>query len=133
MEYSRGKQEGRSGRGRGRGGRGKGGNERRREDGGKEEKISSKIKFVDTHCHMEYILERQRMSLDQLKKTFPSNYDAVVSIFCDSASFSSFGMYEDLLKDDSVFGAFGIHPHNAKYYDEKTEERMLKCISVNNF
>ncbi len=42
------------------------------------------------------------------------------AIFCDSAAFSpSLATWAELLTQDNVYGAFGIHPHNAKYYDDK--------------
>jgi TatD DNase family protein len=27
-----------------------------------------------------------------------------------------------------IYGAFGIHPHNAKYYTPSVEERIVECL-----
>ena len=94
-------------------------------------KITSKIKYVDTHCHVEYVLQKKKLfGFGKLKKSFPSNYEACISIFCDPAAFSSFGMYQELLKEESIYGAFRIHPHNAKYWNENLEKRLLNCLKV---
>ena len=38
-------------------------------------------------------------------------------------------MWRDILEtNEEVFGAFGIHPHNAKYYDDAVEQRLVQCL-----
>jgi len=32
------------------------------------------------------------------------------------------------LAEAKVYGAFGLHPHNAKYYDDNLEKRIEQCI-----
>lgn len=63
--------------------------------------------------------------------SFASFFDlGSISIFCDPAALSSFGTWPELLLEDNIWGAFGCHPHNAKYYNEslveKYEERKKK-------
>jgi TatD DNase family protein len=90
--------------------------------------------YVDTHCHLEYILQRYKCvgpdGFQQLqqKQPFPPNFEACVSVFCDPAAFSSFGMWRELLEHKQVYGAFGIHPHNAKYYSDAIEEKIVECL-----
>lgn len=91
--------------------------------------------FVDTHCHLEYVFSRyhhQGSFRDFTKsKNYPGNFEGCVSTFCDPAAFSSFGIWQDLLEEANVWGTFGIHPHNSKYYyssGPELEDKLLKCI-----
>jgi len=63
------------------------------------------------------------------RNRFPVNYEGCISIFCDPAALSpSFGAWREILEMDNVYGAFGIHPHNATYYTDQVEERILECL-----
>lgn len=91
--------------------------------------------FVDTHCHLEYVFDRyeHRGSFSQFSEMqkYPKNFDGCISTFCDPAAFSSLGMWSDILKEPKVWGTFGIHPHNAKYYYSngvQLEDKLLKCL-----
>ena len=91
--------------------------------------------FIDTHCHLEYVFSRfhHHGNFQAFKKSFkyPENFEGCISTFCDTAAFSSFGIWEDLLKESNVWGTFGIHPHNAKYYYSSgpdLEDKILKCV-----
>ncbi len=91
--------------------------------------------FIDTHCHLEYVFDRYRhqRSFKAFTETnrYQQNFDGCISTFCDPAAFSSFGVWQDLLKESNVWGAFGIHPHNAKYYfsgGPNLEDKILQCI-----
>jgi len=92
--------------------------------------------FIDTHCHLEYVFERyghRGSFLDFMKeRKYPENFDGCIASFCDPAAFSSFGTWSDLLEeaDSKVWAAFGIHPHNAKYYHSTAgiEEKLMKCL-----
>jgi len=97
--------------------------------------VHSEIPFVDTHCHLEYIL--QKTHLDSIadfrkknSKEFPDNFEACICNYCDPGALSpSLGAWKDQLEMDWVYGSFGIHPHNAKYYDDKVEQRIIECLS----
>lgn len=92
----------------------------------------SKSKFIDTHCHLEYIFERLRhtgnFSEFQTRFPFPPNFEGCITTFCDPAAFSSFGTWRDILSEDSVWGTFGCHPHNAKYYSDELEANIIQCL-----
>lgn len=96
-------------------------------------KIETTVPFVDTHCHIQYLYERYRHQnsfadlCSQLK--YPENFEGCISSFCDPAAFSSFGNWEELLQQNKIWGAFGIHPHNAKYYNDKLEAKITTCMS----
>jgi TatD DNase family protein len=38
------------------------------------------------------------------------------------------GGREGLLENEEVYGIFGMHPHNAKYYNAATEEKIIACL-----
>jgi TatD DNase family protein len=87
-------------------------------------------KFIDTHVHLEYILQKKKIQLSTLEEQLESKwFDGCICIFCDPLGISDLGMSEEILKNEKVFGAFGFHPHHAKYYNEDTEKRLLKLLN----
>ena len=91
--------------------------------------------FVDTHCHLEYVFEKYRhrssFSTFAANWNYPENFEGCIASFCDPAAFSSFGLWNDLLSEpgSKVWASFGIHPHNAKYFNsEGLEGKLLKCL-----
>lgn len=92
------------------------------------------IPFIDTHCHLEYVFEQSRHQGSfcsfMEKQGYPGNFEGCISTFCDPTAFSSsFGIWEELLSESKVWGTFGIHPHNAKYYySGDLEDKVLRCI-----
>jgi len=94
--------------------------------------LTNMPKYIDTHAHIDYILQKARSSnyLDfQRDNHFPPNYEGCIAIYCDSAAFSpSLATWQDHLALDNVYGVFGMHPHNAKYYNDQVEERIVECL-----
>lgn len=93
----------------------------------------SAVPFIDTHCHLEYVLERTRhrgnFKSFRSRMGYPENYEGCITTFCDSAALSpSLGMWRELLSEDRVWGTFGLHPHNAKYYNDSLHERLVECL-----
>lgn len=92
----------------------------------------SKSMFIDTHCHLEYIFEKNRHtgSFSEFKQRFPfpANFEGCITTFCDPAAFSSFGTWRDVLSEEGVWGTFGCHPHNAKYYNDDLEAKIIQCL-----
>lgn len=88
--------------------------------------------YIDSHCHMDEILERLRFrSYDDYKARvgLPANYGGCVCVFSDPAAFSpTFSTWEGLLGNEEVYGIFGMHPHNAKYYNAAAEEKIMACL-----
>ena len=88
--------------------------------------------FIDTHCHLEYVFERHRHngSFSDFKKkvSFPPNFEGCITTFCDPAAFSSFGTWRELISEDGVWGTFGCHPHNAKYFNDDLEVKIIQCL-----
>lgn len=94
---------------------------------------NSTVNFIDSHCHMDYVFERYRHRGDfkkfQSEYGFPDNFAGCITTFCDPAAFSSLSNCDELLQDDQVWATFGFHPHNAKYYNDPLEERLLERLA----
>ena len=96
--------------------------------------------FIDTHCHLEYVFDRYHhhgtFKDFADRHSYPTNFEGCISTFCDPAAFSSLGAWPELLSEPNVWGTFGIHPHNAKYYHTSgLEDKLLeglqhpKCVA----
>lgn len=96
--------------------------------------------FIDTHCHLDYVFDRYHhhgMFKDFADRlSYPTNFEGCISTFCDPAAFSSLGAWRELLSEPNIWGTFGIHPHNAKYYHTNgLEDKVLeglqhpKCVA----
>lgn len=96
------------------------------------QRVAKFPQYLDTHCHIEYLLERHRLSSYSdmsLKFCYPPNFEGCITSFCDPAAFSSFGCYEELLEEKNVWASFGMHPHHARSFSPLLEERLLKCLA----
>lgn len=104
------------------------------EDRGNAAKRQPLPPFVDTHCHLEYVFERYEhqgsFASFKAEHNYPRNFEGCIASFCDPAAFSSLGIWSQLLFEGGpgIWAAFGIHPHNAKYYSGDLEEKILKCV-----
>ena len=99
-------------------------------------------KFIDTHCHLEYVFERFRhqgtFAQFTTQHRYPENFEGCITTFCDPMAFSpSFGIWQSLLREPNVWATFGTHPHNARYYQSSSlEDKMLaglshpKCVAL---
>lgn len=84
--------------------------------------------FIDTHCHLDSILERLEAAdfADYKSRFLPAEFGGCITISCHPASI---GATLALMREDGVHGAFGIHPHDAKAYDEDLEKRLVAAMA----
>jgi TatD DNase family protein len=78
------------------------------------EYIFQKLKYVSWKAFVE-------------KNPMPHNFDGCISVFCDPAALSSFGIWSELVQEAPIYAAFGCHPHNAKYYNDSMEQKFV-CL-----
>ncbi|XP_055985682.1 putative deoxyribonuclease TATDN2 [Sorex fumeus] len=89
--------------------------------------------FIDTHCHLDMLYAKLAFkgSFAKFRKiyssSFPREFQGCISDFCDPRTLSD-GLWEELLKEDLVWGAFGCHPHFARYYSDSQERNLLHAL-----
>ncbi|KAK9766618.1 hypothetical protein K7432_004185 [Basidiobolus ranarum] len=91
----------------------------------------SKVPFVDTHCHLNYILDFAGKDnipdYNTLYKTcFPSNLDSCINILCDPKDFDK---YHDI-QHELVYHSVGVHPHHASAYTDTVERKLEIFLSL---
>ncbi|GIZ04665.1 putative deoxyribonuclease TATDN2 [Caerostris extrusa] len=96
--------------------------------------LESKCGFIDTHCHLDFLFQRQGYegSYAEYQKehhsTFPKSYKGCLAIFCNPFTFSKRQLWEKYLKEDDVWASFGCHPHNAKDYNDSVERALYEAL-----
>ncbi|XP_061474485.1 putative deoxyribonuclease TATDN2 [Rhineura floridana] len=89
--------------------------------------------FIDTHCHLDMLYSKIafRGTFSKFRKTydstFPKEFQGCIADFCDPCTLNN-NLWEDLLKEDMVWGAFGCHPHFARYYTDLHERSLLEAM-----
>lgn len=83
--------------------------------------------FIDTHCHLDQILERLKLADYQAFKSafLPADFGGCITISCDP---DSIGAALALMREDGVYGSFGIHPHDAKAYGPELEAKLRETM-----
>ncbi|GAM27380.1 hypothetical protein SAMD00019534_105550, partial [Acytostelium subglobosum LB1] len=84
-------------------------------------------KYVDSHVHVDQILIRMNMTLDQFPQfaaaNFPPQFEACVQVCCDPIALD----YTDMLVGFApIYAAYGVHPHNAKDYTDDIEQKLIE-------
>lgn len=83
------------------------------------------MKIIDSHCHIDgksYDEDREQV----IQNALESGVSAMLNVGTGSPNSDSFEKTLELTKKyDFIFGAVGIHPHDAKEYDEKAEEKLI--------
>eukprot|EP00741_Cyanophora_paradoxa_P008464 tig00001333_g8191.t1 len=86
--------------------------------------------YVDTHCHLDAICERMKVPLAEVSDLaffeFPPSFDALITVACEPAK--DFAAARTLLGLERVYGAFGVHPHEAGAYTEAVEREIEEAM-----
>ena len=84
--------------------------------------------YIDTHCHLDSILAKLGAPdyVGFKQRYLPREFAGCVTISCDPASIEP---TLALLEIPEVYGAFGIHPHDAKAYDDALEARLVRALA----
>ncbi|XP_020357287.1 putative deoxyribonuclease TATDN2 [Oncorhynchus kisutch] len=90
--------------------------------------------FVDTHCHLDMLWGKlgfrgtfaRFRSLHQ--SSFPTDFHGCIADFCNPRIMVREALWEGLLAEELVWGAFGCHPHFAKEYSEVHERSILMAM-----
>ncbi|XP_077486100.1 3'-5' RNA nuclease TATDN2-like [Amblyomma americanum] len=96
--------------------------------------LSSRVGLVDTHCHLDFIFRKvghrgtYARFRNEHRDTFPDCYEGCVANFCDPHTFKQRHMWDAILTEDGVWGAFGCHPHMAREYSEEIDEDLIRAL-----
>jgi len=84
--------------------------------------------IIDSHCHLTY--EPMSSSLDETIKR--ANNDGVKYLLTISTEDKSFKNILKIIKDyNSVYGTYGIHPHEAKKHKEIKSNNIIEKVEKN--
>ncbi|ETE72254.1 putative deoxyribonuclease TATDN2, partial [Ophiophagus hannah] len=89
--------------------------------------------FIDTHCHLDMLYSKISFRgtfsefRERYSSTFPKEFQGCIADFCDPRTLKN-NLWEDLLKEDMVWGAFGCHPHFACYYTALHERNVMQAM-----
>nr|XP_046239843.1 putative deoxyribonuclease TATDN2 [Scatophagus argus]XP_046239844.1 putative deoxyribonuclease TATDN2 [Scatophagus argus]XP_046239845.1 putative deoxyribonuclease TATDN2 [Scatophagus argus] len=96
--------------------------------------LDSQAGFIDAHCHLDMLYGKlgfcgtfsnfQRL----YQSSFPSEFRGCITNFCNPGVMVKEALWEGLLGEDMVWGAFGCHPHFAKDYSSVQEHNILMAM-----
>ncbi|CAL8382275.1 unnamed protein product [Boreogadus saida] len=90
--------------------------------------------FIDTHCHLDMLFGKAgyRGTFSRFREmnqsTFPAEFSGCIADFCNPRLMLKEALWEGLLAEDLVWGAFGCHPHFAKEYSDVHERAILGAM-----
>ncbi|KAG7218174.1 hypothetical protein INR49_007456 [Caranx melampygus] len=94
----------------------------------------SQVGFIDTHCHMDMLYGKlgYRGAFSSFRRkyqsSFPAQFQGCITNFCNPGIMEKEALWEGLLTEDMVWGAFGCHPHFAKEYSSVHEGNILMAM-----
>ncbi|XP_061584280.1 putative deoxyribonuclease TATDN2 [Cololabis saira] len=90
--------------------------------------------FIDTHCHLDMLYGKLgfRGTFKNFRKlyrnSFSPSFQGCIADFCNPDVMVKEALWEGLLAEDMVWGAFGCHPHFAKFYSGVQEHNILNAM-----
>lgn len=95
-------------------------------------------RFVDTHVHIDLIFSKLMVTLDQFDVWAAANVfkpmnldgssfvcDKLIHVCCDPQTIENADMISSF---ENVFCAYGLHPHNAKDYNDQLENTLIDRV-----
>lgn len=90
--------------------------------------------FIDTHCHLDMLYGKlgfqgsfQRFQR-KYASSFPLEFRGCIADFCNPRITEKEAIWEGLLAEEKVWGAFGCHPHFAKEYNHTHEQSIMRAM-----
>ncbi len=81
--------------------------------------------FVDSHCHLEmesYQSDRE----DVIRKCIDEGMEYILTVGTEESYFES--VIDLVDRYPIIYGAIGIHPHNARDYSDRTEDVIRQAV-----
>ncbi|XP_049894483.1 putative deoxyribonuclease TATDN2 [Epinephelus moara] len=97
-------------------------------------KQDSQVGFIDSHCHIDMLYGKLgfcgtfKSFQRKYQSSFPPEFRGCIASFCNPRLMMTEALWEGLLAEDMVWGAFGCHPHFAKYYTSVHERNILMAM-----
>ncbi|XP_046881913.1 putative deoxyribonuclease TATDN2 isoform X2 [Hypomesus transpacificus] len=98
------------------------------------QRVEAKLGFVDTHCHLDMLYGKLGFVgtfarfRSMHRSSFPSEFHGCIADFCNPRIMVREALWEGLLGEELVWGAFGCHPHFAKDYSDVQERNILMAM-----
>lgn len=95
---------------------------------------NSQAELIDTHCHLDMLYGKLgfRGTFSRFRQvywdTFGPEFRGCITDFCNPDIMVKECLWEGLLAEDMVWGAFGCHPHFAKNYSSVQEHNILMAM-----
>ena len=83
--------------------------------------------FVDSHAHLDspdFEIDLK----DVLRRSKDAGIESVLSVGCTQSDILSLSKFTELLTHDQIYGAAGVHPHDAHCYSETLGEQMAALM-----
>lgn len=90
--------------------------------------------FIDTHCHLDMLFCKLgfhgsfQSFREEYTSSFPAEFQGCITDFCNPKVTQEKAIWEWLLEDEYVWGAFGCHPHFAKQYNFMHEQSIMGAM-----
>lgn len=84
--------------------------------------------FIDTHCHLNMVADKLNCAnLDAVFATMPLVPEIMLQVACHPDDFTQSAAW--LEQYPQIFGAFGVHPHDANLYTSELEAHLRQLLS----
>ncbi|MDR2732048.1 MAG: TatD family hydrolase [Fibromonadaceae bacterium] len=88
--------------------------------------------MIDTHCHIDTILERTGGTAESLFEYMNPLPEAIIHVACDPDDFN-WGrefLHKKIINGVKIYGVFGVHPLEAESFCPQAEAEILECLKL---
>ncbi|KAM7006420.1 putative deoxyribonuclease TATDN2 [Tautogolabrus adspersus] len=96
--------------------------------------LDDQVGFIDTHCHIDMLYGKLGFTgtfssfRRKYHTSFPPEFKGCIADFCNPGIMMKQALWEGLLAEDKIWGAFGCHPHFARDYSSVHERNIMMAM-----